>query len=419
MSITSNKQLKAFYNQRIQEYLKIAAVEPRCPYFGECGGCAMQNLSYESQLQLKSELIQEIFADQVAEFSNWEIVASPNEYDYRLRMDYVVSHDPFHAPNARLGLRKRKQFNHVIDLSECHLISPSWFAKVRKIYKLAGELNLPNYDLVSNKGYLRYLVIRVYAEQAMLNIITKSDEYAEKIGKLASAALESGFTSVHWLIQPEVSDISFGESIKYWGDKELLVPFRIEGKDVNFKTGPNNFFQNNVDGFNLILETIAGYLKSQGKLGKLYDLYCGVGTMGICLANYFDRVEGTELVAESIELAKQNATLNDVSNISFEVGDVSKLITGEKFADSQSSTVIVDPPRAGLTRDGVDIINQLSPARLIYVSCNPITQAQDLAGLLPNYKVVLHKTFDLFPQTYHLENLVIMERRIDNVDKQI
>jgi 23S rRNA (uracil-5-)-methyltransferase RumA len=402
--IESNKQLKQYYANKLQQLS--ASRTPLCKHFGECGGCAWQHIDYPAQVELKSEALSEI----MSEYSQTKIqvVPSPMEYNYRARMDYVCSFDPFHPPTERLGLRKRKQFRHVIDLEECHLIDPKLFLKVRTIYNFARELEIPLYDLVSSKGELRYMVVRTGGEQSMLIIITRSTDLAEQIEKVAELALQKGFDSIQWSIQPELSDISFGKIEKYWGTQYLNMKVGND-KVIKLEIGPNNFFQNNIPLFNQLLDYVSANIK-EGSL--LLDLYCGVGTIGIALAHKFQSVIGVELEAESVTLATKNALCNHVSNITFHAGDVASLeqqvALGE--LDTSRATVVLDPPRAGLTPKGVAEVSRLNPRQIIYISCNPITQAQDLKLLTESYTVRSIYGFDMFPQTPHLESVVILER---------
>ena len=401
--IESNKQLKQYYANKLQQLSSTRT--PLCKHFGECGGCAWQHIDYPIQVQLKSEALREI----LSEFSETkvEVVPSPQEYNYRARMDYVCSYDPFHPPLERMGLRKRKQFRHVIDLEECHLIDPKLFVKVKKVYKSALEQGVPLYDLVSNKGELRYLVVRTGGEQSMLIMVMRSDEFSKEIESIANEALSLGFDSVHLSIQPEVSDISFGKVVKYWGVQYLNMKVG-QGRSYDLQIGPNNFFQNNIPQFNQLLSYVENEIK---RSDLLLDLYCGVGTIGIALADKFKQVIGVEVEAESVAMAKENAQRNRITNATFHSGDVSSLaqqVSLEKLNTSLAS-IVVDPPRAGLTPKGVSEILRLNPQQIIYISCNPITQAQDLKLLTETYRLKALRGFDMFPQTPHMESVAILQ----------
>lgn len=399
--IDSNKKLKRYFAEKLRELPGSAA--PRCPHFGECGGCALQHLTESEQTSLKQEALNLIlgFDEEV------QLTPAPSEYEYRMRMDYVSIAHPIHAPHERLGLRKKGNFSYVIDLETCHLIPPTWFKKLRQIFNLATELELEKYDLVKYTGELRYLVIRLAGEQAMLNIVTKSNEQTATIEKMAGLALELGFTSVHWLVQPTQSDVSFADSVRFWG-VEYLTAETSASFGKQFLVGPNTFFQNNMAAFEQILEYVSEFIPEEAK--TLTDLYCGVGTIGICLAEKFDQVLGIEVNEHSIELAKRNVEQNDLNNFEFYIGDVPAYLSETKSATPD--VCIVDPPRAGLMPAGVEQVRDLAADLLIYISCNPITQKQDLdGGLLQDYEIVAARGFDMFPQTFHMENVVVLRKR--------
>lgn len=404
MTITSNKALKQYWNERINTLLK---VEPRCIHFGECGGCALQHISYEDQIATKLEIVRNILAEHL-ESVDVDATASPNPYEYRLRMDYVTASDPIVEPNQRMGLRKRKSFNHVVDLSECHLIPVKFFPKIRKVFEKSLELGLQPYDLVKQTGFLRYLIIRQQGEKAMLIVVTHSSDNEPAINQLAEFAIKQGLSSIYWLINNTDTDTSFGEINKYWGEQFLKVNFEVSDRDLVVNIGPNTFCQNNVLGFNLLVEYVKGQLNNMNaSKANLLDLYAGVGTIGLALSDSFENVYACEIVRESVELAKLNAQQNNITNYQIVEGDVRELT---KHLDAKAEVVIVDPPRTGLEPRGTDELLNLNPQFVIYISCNPITQAQDLNLMKDKYKVVACRMFDMFPQTYHMENVVVLER---------
>lgn len=404
MTITSNKSLKHYWNERINTLLK---VEPRCIHFGECGGCALQHISYEDQIATKHEIVRNILADHLEDVEV-EITPSPNPYEYRLRMDYVTASDPIVEPNQRMGLRKRKSFNHVVDLSECHLIPVKYFPKIRKVFERSLELGLVPYDLVKQTGFLRYLIIRQQGDKAMLIAVTHSNDNEESLNRLAEFAIGQGFSSVYWLINDTDTDTSFGEINKYWGEQFLQVSFQSSGRDLVVSIGPNTFCQNNIPGFNLLVEYVKErILKFGDRRANLLDLYAGVGTIGLALSNLFENIYACEIVPESVELAKLNAQQNGITNYHIVEGDVREL---SEHLKEEGDVVIVDPPRTGLEPKGVDEVLSLNPEKIIYISCNPITQAQDLNLMKDKYRVTSCRTFDMFPQTYHMENVVVLER---------
>ncbi|MCA9379238.1 23S rRNA (uracil(1939)-C(5))-methyltransferase RlmD [Candidatus Dojkabacteria bacterium] len=405
MAITSGKQLKQRWNEILQQ--ETGLVTPRCRHFGECGGCSLQQVTYARQVELKQQVLSEIFAE-VDLPEQVVVVPSPQEYEYRLRMDYAASFDPFHLPNNRLGLRRKKRFNHVIDLGECFLVPVDIFPKLRQIFDLALELEIPVYDLVSSKGWLRYFVIRQLDDQRMLSIIAKDDSFPEKMEKLAALALELGFTSVHWLANNSDGDTSTGEPVRCWGEEFLHTQIKFNDKSLLLDVGPFNFFQNNIAGFCELMLFVTEFIdRLQDKPQSLLDLYSGVGTIGIMLAHLFRDVYAIELEQSNVELANHNAKLNNIENIRSFHGDAGEFT--QHFPNQDDALAIVDPPRAGLETRGVAELLKLRPKYLVYISCNPITQARDLTQLTDSYDILAMKGYDLFPQTLHLENVCILK----------
>lgn len=373
-----------------------------CPHFPECGGCAMQDIAYTDQLAAKHAALLEIWGEALpaALRDDYTIVAAPDPFGYRLRMDYVCSDD-------RFGLRVRKRFYAIVDLGECHLIPPSLFTIIRGVYTAARECGLPDYNVYHNTGFLRYLVVRRNVrDEWLLSFVTSEHAYEVQMDQAAQAALDAGATSVWWLLNPRHADLSFGEPVKHWG-AEFLPQYVL---DRTLLMGPNTFFQNNVGGFEQILRYITPFVAGAE---RMIDLYAGVGTIGIALADQVGKVFAAELSDESVALAQRNIHLNGLEDrVELVQADVAEILRDPRVTQQTSGAVlVVDPPRAGL---GPDVCAQLSehgPQRIVYVSCNAITQAMDYEILRQNYDLVAARGFDLFPQTYHCEQVAVLERR--------
>lgn len=403
--IDSNKKLKKYYRVCLKAE---STAPPRCSHFGECGGCALQKFRYEDQLDIKRIALTSILSPIISD--GVELIGSKHQFGYRQRMDYVVTHNPIHEPHDRIGLRKRGNFNHVIDLDECYLIPVEWLPKLRRLFELAGSLEIPNYDLVPHTGDLRYFVIRQAGVNAMLSIVTKSEEYAEQVEQLALSALELGFTTVYWLLQPKLSDVSFGEIQKHWGEKHLSVPLQFDESEFRFSIGPNTFFQNNIQAFGKLLEYVSEQIEEHATSRTvLLDLYSGVGTIGISLASGFDKVIGIELNKDSVDLAAENAKQNEIKNVEYFADSFEKFSMYVDKQDFGNTVAILDPPRIGLEEAGVSELRVLNPSLIVYISCNPITQVRDIQQL-PEYGIVSQRGFDMFPQTLHMENVIVLKR---------
>jgi 23S rRNA (uracil-5-)-methyltransferase RumA len=372
-----------------------------CQHFPECGGCAMQDVAYADQLAAKRSALLELWDDRLTPelLEAYAIEAAPDDFNYRLRMDYVCSDD-------RFGLRVRKRFYAIVDLHECHLIPPPLFDQLRAVYTAVRELDIPDYNVYHNTGFLRYLVARRNVrDEWMLSFVTADRDRAEQMERAAQVALDAGASSVWWLLNPRHADLSFGEPIKHWG-AEYLPQYVL---DRALLMGPNTFFQNNVAGFEQILRYITPYVAGAE---RMIDLYAGVGTIGICLADQVGHVFAAELNPESVALAQHNIARNGLEGrVEVVEADVAAVLHDPRIAQGAPGDVlVVDPPRAGLGPDVCALLRDHGPQRIVYVSCNAITQIIDMDLLSDRYRLVAARGFDLFPQTYHCEHVVVLER---------
>ncbi|MCA9380870.1 class I SAM-dependent RNA methyltransferase [Candidatus Dojkabacteria bacterium] len=404
MIIDSNKKYKQFVNSKAQELRSAGKIQSNpSTYFGEIGSIPLEDLKYSDQLNIKLESVKNIFSEILDSnfINNYKIIGSPKQYEYRFRMDYVCSFNPIHKPNNRFGQRKAGKFNWVVDMDESVLFSKDWFKKVREVYQKAIELEIPLYDLVKHTGELRYLVIREDKDNAMLSVVTTNKDNPN-INKLLEFAYDLGFKSVILVYQPGISDKVEGEEVKVLGDEFI----EVEMANKKFSVGNNTFFQNNVKAF----EEIVNFIKpTLAKNEVLIDLYAGIGTLGIIFGDKFKKVYGYELIKENVEFAKINTDLNGINHYEIFQKDLNDKNEIQNLPQNQ--TLIVDPPRTGLEKNGVTHVLSFNPKQIIYISCNPITQAKDIVSLQESgYKIVEAKAFDLFPHTLHLENVVILEK---------
>ncbi len=367
-----------------------------CPHFPECGGCAMQDIRYTDQLAAKRAALGAIWGTALDGLPDFTIVAAPDPFEYRLRMDYICSDD-------RFGLRVRGRFYAIVDLAECHLIPPALFGLLREVYTAARRAGLPDYNVYHNTGFLRYLVVRRnMRDEWMLSFVTAAQAHEAEMERAAEAALRAGATSVWWLLNDRQADLSFGEPLRHWGAEHL--PQYVGGRMLLM--GPNTFFQNNVGGFEQILHYVAPFVAGAE---RLIDLYAGVGTIGIALAEQVGQVFAVELSAESVALAKRNIALNGLDGrVEVVAADVAAVLNDDR---TRGDVLVVDPPRAGLGPQVCELLGERGPQRIVYVSCNAITQAADYELLQAQYQLTAARGFDLFPQTYHCEQVAVLERR--------
>ncbi len=385
-----------------------AAVEPRCPHAKECGGCAFQDRDYESQVVAKGRAMARLFAEaNVAEIGyqaeSFAVVPSPNPYVYRTRMDYV-------ATKGRFGLRARGKFNYIVELTTCHLIPPDAFAAAHAVWDRANELGLPDYNIRSHEGFLRYVVVRRSPDDSLLlAAVTSAGPYESEMERLAETALaQPGVVGFHWLLNDSLTDLSFGTPVRHWG----VATLPMRAGTATLEVGPNTFFQNNVHLLGRLLDAVRAAVIEGGDNLTVVDLYGGVGTIALHLAAHVGEVVCVEAVAESAELAARNSVANGAANVRAVNMDVLAYLR-EQPAGS-CDVVVADPPRTGLGPEVCAELLRIAAQRIVYVSCNPLTLVEDLRALGAGYVLRSLTGYDMFPHTPHVEALAILDRQSHN-----
>jgi 23S rRNA (uracil-5-)-methyltransferase RumA len=378
--------------------------EPRCPHAppaGMCGGCTFQERSYAAQLDAKRTALSGLWAGDLPSelLSGIQIVGSPSAFGYRTRMDYVCSKD-------RFGLRRGGKFNFIIDLDQCHLLPDAAFAAARQVYDHAVGLGLPDFNLRSHEGFLRYIVVRRSPDdQILLALVTSAPDaegrYASAIAEIAAEALQDPqVVGLHWLVNDTKTDISFGAYRQHWGAESLAM--RVGSRALQI--GPNTFFQNNVYLLEPLLDDVAGLV---GQADGIADLYGGVGTIALRLAEQSGQIVCVESVAESVAWARRNMADNLLPHISIVQAETLAFLREQPVG--AFPVIVADPPRTGLGPDVCRELLRLRPERIVYVSCNPITQVEDARALASGYRPTQLRGYDMFPQTPHLESLALFE----------
>jgi len=355
-------------------------IEPKCPYFGRCGGCLLQHLPYGEQLRFKASRLSRYLGMDV------EVIPSPKIYGHRNRVDVVIS-------TTGIGFRRYGTWWEAVDIDECPVFGEASGRVLKALREFIEDEKLSLYDIRRNEGFLRYVVIREgkFTGELMVNLVTKEGTLPESFPDYFPFA-----TSLYWSVNRSESDVSHGDVERFWG--EPFIRERLD--DVTYLIHPNSFFQtNSYQAVNLVRKVAE---LADGE--KVLDLYSGVGTFGVYLAKRGFAIEGIEINPFAVEMANRNAELNGV-NAQFRVGsdrDVEDL--------SKYDTVIVDPPRAGLHPKLIRKILKDEPERLIYVSCNPKTLAENLSALREKYRVESAVGLDMFPHTPHVEAVVELRK---------
>lgn len=425
VTVQTFKKKKAFYEASVTSISKYSEkrVEPVCPHFGVCGGCKWQNLGYEHQLIFKQKEIEQnlmrIGKIELPEFQ--PILGSEKQYFYRNKMEFSFSDnkwltleqiksDKVIENRNALGFHIPGMWDKILDLDICYLQADPSNAIRDFIKAKAEELNLSFFNTRNQEGFLRTLMIRTTSTGEVMVLIQFFHEDEENRKLLLNAVAEEfpQITSLLYVINSKGNDTLYDQDIKLFFGRDHIFE-EMEG--LKFKINAKSFYQTNSEqAFELykITRDFAGLSGNE----LVYDLYTGTGTIAQFVAKKAKKVIGVEAVPDAIEAAKANALLNKIENVEFYVGDMKKVFNEEFIAaHGRPDVVITDPPRDGMHADVVAQLINLEAQKIVYVSCNSATQARDLALLDAKYKVTKVQPVDMFPQTHHVENVVLLEKR--------
>lgn len=425
VDIKLDRKKHSYAEGHIERLVRPSALrqEPRCGHFGTCGGCRWQHLPYEVQLANKQQQVVDaltrIAKVELPEIS--PILGSANIWGYRNKMEYTFSNKRwlsweqmrsgemvdnrngagFHIPGA---------FDKVLDIEQCHL-QDSIGDRIRLFVKHYGmEHGIPFYDLREQRGFLRTLMIRTLYTGEIMVVLSVGEDNTELIREVLDAVRAEfpQITSLMYVVNTKVND-TIGDLDVQLHSGRPYVEEEMEG--LHFRIGPKSFYQtNSLQAYELykVARNFAGLTGKE----LVYDLYTGTGTIANFVARQARHVIGIEYVADAIEDAKINSRANGIENTEFYAGDMKDVLTDDFIAEhGRPDVMIVDPPRAGMHQDVVDVILNASPERIVYVSCNPATQARDLSLLDKKYRVTAVQPVDMFPHTHHVENVVRLELR--------
>ena len=398
-------------------------VEPRCAHFSVCGGCKWQHLPYDFQIASKQRQVEDAL-ERIAKVELPPvnpILGSEHVWEYRNKMEYTFSNRAwltFEQLNSGLDFPDRDAagfhipgaFDKVLDIVRCHL-QEDFSNRLRLFIKeSAKSKGYTFYDLKNHNGLLRTLMVRTASTGQKMAVVSFGEESSEKIADVmdAVAAEFPEITSLTYVVNTKVNDtIGDLDIVTYRG--QSYIEEEMEG--LRFRVGPKSFYQtNSAQAYRLysVARDFAGLSGDE----LVYDLYTGTGTIACFLARDVKRVIGIEYVPEAIEDAKVNASINGLDNTLFFAGDMKDVLTADFISEhGKPDVMIVDPPRAGMHEDVVNVILDAAPRRIVYVSCNPATQARDIAMLDGKYRVTAVQPVDMFPHTHHVENVVRLELR--------
>ena len=383
--------------------------KPVCPHFGICGGCFYQTVSYENQLKIKEGMVRDLLKDYVNDDIWEEIKGSPKVHGYRNKMEFSFGDEVKDGPLA-LGMHKKNTFHDIVNITDCQIVDNDYNLIVKCALNIAQQMELPFYHKMRHEGYCRHLVVR-RAESSgdiLVNIVTTSQVEAD-LTKLRDALLELPLSgkiigilhttndSLADVVQADKIDILYGQDYFY---EEIL--------GLKFKISPFSFFQTNTLGAEVLYKTARDFV-GETKDKVIFDLYSGTGTIAQMLAPVAKKVVGVEIVEEAVEAAKVNAELNGLDNCEFIAGDVLKVV--DELED-KPDFIVLDPPRDGIHPKAIQKIIDFGVEQMVYISCKPTSLARDLEVFeAAGYKVKRATAVDQFPNTVHIETVVLLSHK--------
>jgi len=425
VDVKTHKKRKAYYEGKATNFIKLSdkRVDAVCEHFGTCGGCKWQHMGYEHQLFYKEQEVvnnlQRIGKIELPEIT--PILGSKEQYFYRNKMEFSFSDSRWLSleeiqsdvqveDRNALGFHIPGMWDKILDLNQCHLQAEPSNSIRNKVKKFATENNLAFYNARNKTGFLRSLMIRTTStNQVMVLIQFFNEDKAQRELLLDYVKTEfPEITSLQYVINEKGNDTIYDQEVICYHGKDFIEE-EMEG--LRFKINAKSFYQtNSAQAYELykITRDFAGLKGDE----LVYDLYTGTGTIAQFVSRNAKKVIGVESVPEAIEDAKANAANNQIENVDFYVGDMKKVFTSGFIQEhGVPDVVITDPPRDGMHKDVIAQLLAIKAPKIVYVSCNSATQARDLALLDESYKLIKTQAVDMFPQTHHVENVVLLELR--------
>lgn len=425
VDVQTFKKRKAYYEGKAVKFHELSEhrIEPICEHFGVCGGCKWQNMKYSQQLHYKQNEVknhlQRIGKVELPEFET--ILGSEKQFFYRNKMEFSFSNSRWLTEKEigstedlgnrnALGFHIPKMWDKILDIQKCHLQEDPSNAIRNEIRAFANEHNLAFFNPREHSGLLRTVMIRTVSTGEIMVLIQFFEEDKENRELILDHLYEKfpQITSLQYVVNGKPNDTIYDQNVVLYKGRDYILE-EMEG--LKFSINAKSFYQTNSDqAYELykITRDFAGLTGNE----TVYDLYTGTGTIAQFVSKKAKKVIGVESVPEAILDAKANAERNNITNCEFFVGDM-KVVFNEAFIaqHGKPDVIITDPPRDGMHAAVIDQILKIAPKKVVYVSCNSATQARDLALMDEKYKVTRVRPVDMFPQTHHVENVVLLELR--------
>ncbi|KAF2331712.1 23S rRNA (uracil(1939)-C(5))-methyltransferase RlmD [Flavobacterium ginsenosidimutans] len=425
VDVQTLKKRKAYYEGKAVKFHELSEyrVDPICEHFGVCGGCKWQNMKYGQQLAFKQNEVknhlQRIGKIELPEFE--DILGSEKQFFYRNKMEFSFSNSRWLTEKEigstedlgnrnALGFHIPKMWDKILDINKCHLQEDPSNAIRNEIRAFANEHNLAFFNPREHSGLLRTVMIRTVSTGEIMVLIQFFEEDKENRELILDHLYEKfpEITSLQYVVNGKPNDTIYDQDVILYKGRNYILE-EMEG--LKFSINAKSFYQTNSDQAYELYKITREFADLTGN-ETVYDLYTGTGTIAQFVSKKAKKVIGVESVPEAIIDAKANAERNNITNCEFFVGDM-KVVFNEAFIaqHGKPDVIITDPPRDGMHKDVVEQILKIAPKRVVYVSCNSATQARDLALMDEKYKVTRVRPVDMFPQTHHVENVVLLELR--------
>ena len=425
VSILTTKQRKSYYQGKIIEFHKYSDIRttPKCEHFGVCGGCKWQHIKYEEQLKFKQSEVE----NNLIRIGNLDlpkitpIKAAENDYFYRNKMEYsfsdtrwlsveeIESNKVIEEKNA-LGFHIPGMWNKVVDINKCWLQEDFTNNIRNSIRDFSIKNNIPFFNHSTQSGELRTLMIRTTSTGEIMILIQFYIDNKSNRELLLNFIREifPDTNSLLYVINNKANDTIYDQKVEcHYGNS--FITEQMEG--LKFKINAKSFYQTNSDQA-YELYKIVREVSELSSSDIVYDLYTGTGTIALFIAKNAKKIVGIEAVPDAIIAAKENAINNKIKNVDFFVGDMKSVFNNDFIkANGNPDVIITDPPRDGMHKKVIDQIKNIAPKKIIYVSCNSATQARDLELLKDDYDVIRSQAVDMFPQTHHVENVVLLKKK--------
>ena len=424
-NITVFKKRRKYWEARVDKIIKKSKyrIEPKCSHFGTCGGCKWQNMQYEAQLNFKqNEVLNNLSKIGGVTIDKYnKILGSEKIYNYRNKMEFtfsnkrwltqeeILSNENITDKNA-LGFHVPGMFDKVIDIKTCHLQDEPSNTIRNRIREFALNNKLSFFDLKKQEGLLRNLMIRISKIGEIMVLVQFFNDDSKKINLLMSFIKDSfsEITSLLYTINTKPNNTIYDQEIICYSGKNYI---REKIENLTFKIGPKSFFQTNSEQAKLLYSSVRKLANIKNN-DVVYDLYTGTGTIAQFISNNAKKVIGIDSVPEAIDAAMESAKDNNIRNCIFYSGDMKNIFSDEFILkNGKPDVIIADPPRDGMHKKVIEQLLKILAKRIIYVSCNPATQARDLAILKEKYNIKEIQSVDMFPHTHHVENILSLDLR--------